>query len=97
MCECESGYCTDDWYYQQPYPGYPQSYPQKPLPECPRCAILDGQAAKLAGEATRQVNCSVAFMPLDGASGTLNILRVEHLREYYARFAPEFRSLAACS
>jgi hypothetical protein len=96
MCECGDPYFTDELYYQQAYTGYPQSYPQKLLSDSDGCAILSGQAAKLAGEATRKQDCCVAFEPLDGSSGTLNVLRVEHLREQYARFAPEFRTLAVC-
>ena len=96
MCECAGDYLSDELYYPQQSSRYPQTYPQRVLPENQRCGMLSTQVTEQVGDTTEDVNSNAASLVSDVDFGLVVILRQTHLRDIYAQMTPEFRLTDVC-
>lgn len=97
MCDC-GGFdeYSGNLNYQLKSSIYPQSYPQKALPEHGGCGILVLQEAKLSGDSAERVERTKVSCPGELRQVPDWIFRDPVLQEYYARFLPEFQSFDFC-
>ncbi len=88
---------TNDSPYAQCPACYPQSYPQRVLPEISCCAILDTKRTKLLGESTGEVETNDASSDREEDSVTgLSLEALSMRRVCYTRFIPELRLTSVC-
>ena len=87
---------TDDGPYSHCPTCYPQSYPQKVLPESGRCGILIAKRLKPLGDSTSKVETNKVSADREEDSVTGLRLKTAMWKRYYARFIPELRLTGVC-